>query len=246
MKISNFISLALSIFLASCNLAQKGIGNAEKPKIRIVDLKGNAHQVVTKVPELNARAMSLQNNSIGTKTNIPTNKFADETKQKLPQANETKYQNYQEQNIANAQATSSFPQDKQSKTIPDPAINQDLIQGGSKKDEQLVEYDLNESMPEKTPEKLLSKSNKIVYNKSKNRGSGGEFFVQVGSFSTTASAESMLLKMKKFHSGKIVMIEGEKKIYRALLGPLPNKTKANELVKKITRSGQDAIVIKAE
>ncbi len=249
MKISNFILLALSLFLVSCGLIQKGQKSNEQPKIRIVDLQGKAHQINTKVPELNARAMALQGSSTGTSASVPTNKFAEEVKQKSPQAGEVKYQNYQEQNLANAQATSSFPQATQpAAPIPDSTNNEtDLTQGGSKQKEQVVEYDLDESKTGKTQEKLLAKSNKkFIYKKSKTNDLGSKFFVQVGSFSSNASAESMLSKMKKFHSGKVVEVEGDKTIYRALLGPLANKTKANELAKKITRSGHDAIVIKAE
>jgi cell division protein FtsN len=50
--------------------------------------------------------------------------------------------------------------------------------------------------------------------------------------------------MKKFHSGKIETVEGEKTIYRVLLGPFSDKNKAKEVVKKITDSGRDAIITK--
>jgi cell division protein FtsN len=71
-----------------------------------------------------------------------------------------------------------------------------------------------------------------------------QFFVQVGSFSTMDHAKQSLTKMEKFHKGKVETIDGEKTIYRVLLGPFPNRQETNEMVKKIKASGQEAILVK--
>jgi cell division protein FtsN len=52
--------------------------------------------------------------------------------------------------------------------------------------------------------------------------------------------------MRKFHRGKIEIIEGDKAIHRVLLGPFPNRKKAKEMVKKIASSGHEAILVRSK
>lgn len=71
------------------------------------------------------------------------------------------------------------------------------------------------------------------------------YFVQVGSFSNQSSAKRSLGVMKKYHNGVVEEANsGGKTVYRALLGPFSNKQKAADLVRKITASGHDAIIVK--
>ncbi len=218
---SNNLIIFLSLVVASC-----GWQKNTAPKIRIVDLQGNSHSVTTRVPELNVQALSSQG-----RMEKPV------IEKKSTQQGEIKYQNYQDQNIANAQATSGFPQSNP--TIPLEA--KEVFSGAAAKDSEQVEYDLSEPSDEKKSEKKIKKSSS---KKTASTVSGSKIFVQVGSFSSPTSADSLLKKMKKFHSGKIETVEGEKTIYRVLIGPFSNKAKAKEVMKKITNTGQDAILTK--
>lgn len=237
MKSRVFSLIALSLIFTSCSYLPKW-KNDNQPQIRIVDLQGKTHPVVTKVPELNTQALASQGNSVASP-------IVSSTKKPI-QIGEVKYQNYQEQNLANAQATNVFPQGQQPASSKQETGNNEALQVGAGKGnqdaDQEVEYDLTENKSAPKAEKSLKK----LTNKSTTSAtSGTKFFVQVGSFSTKDRADLMLNKMKKFHSGKIETVEGEKTIYRALLGPLSNKTKARELAKKITSTGQDAIITKS-
>jgi len=233
MKNRVFFLIFLSLFFTSCGFFSKAKKD-DQPQIRIVDLQGKSHPVVTKVPELNAKVLAAK----GDQTNFP---IINETKKPV-QVGEIKYQNYQDQNLANAQATSQFPQGSSQLIKEENAQNDELIQAGKKDEDQVVEYDLNESKTILNPKKSAKKTGS---KKSLTADSGGKFFVQVGSFSSRARAEATLEKMQNFHSGKIEVVEGEKTIYRSLLGPFSNKIKAREMVKKITSTKQDAIIVKS-
>lgn len=74
--------------------------------------------------------------------------------------------------------------------------------------------------------------------------SGKKFFVQVGSFVNQVAADSLLQKMEKFHAGKVEVVEGDKVIYRVLLGPFADKPAAAKMVKKVAAAGHDAILTK--
>jgi cell division protein FtsN len=218
MKKSNLIIL-LCLILTSCSQPfwQKAWQKDGQPKIRIVDLQGKSRPIVTRTPELNAQALASQG-KITPFENRPVQQG--EIKSYQPPI-----KNYQDQNISNAKATSAFPAGQ---------VTEEIFGVNKKEPVQDVEFDLNESAEKK----------KYARSGKKEVSSGQKFFVQVGSFSSRSSADSILKKMKKFHSGKIETIEGEKTIYRALLGPFSDKNKAKEVVKKITDSGRDAIITK--
>lgn len=216
MKSSNFI-IFLSLIFTSCSWINSK--QDSQPQIRIVDLQGKTHPITTKVPELNAQALAAQGQTSSNKEMRPV------------QNGEVKYQNYQDQNLANAQATNSFPQSGQNFPKEDP------LNIASKEPEQVV-YDLAEVKEEKKSTKKSAKKEAIT------KTSGKKYYVQVGSFSNHMAADSLVKKMKKFHSGKVETIEGEKTIYRALLGPFTDKNKAKAVMGKITASGQDAIITK--
>ncbi len=70
------------------------------------------------------------------------------------------------------------------------------------------------------------------------------FFVQVGSFSNEFSAKEMLEKTQKFSKGMIEVNEGERKLYRALLGPFKTKASAQKVLKKVVSAGHEAVLKK--
>ena len=222
MKKSNLI-VFLCLILTSCS--QPFWQKDGQPKIRIVDLHGKSRPIVTRTPELNSQALTSQ----GKITPFENRSLRQgEIKPEQPPI-----KNYQDQNIDNAKATSTFPSGQPTEEIL----------GATKKEPvQAVEFDLSESIEKK---KYAQKAGEAGSSK-KEVSSGQKFFVQVGSFSNLSSADSTLKKMKKFYSGKIETVEGEKTIYRVLLGPFSNKNKAKEMAKKITDSGRDAILTKGK
>lgn len=220
----NNLFILFGLILTSCS--QPFWQKDGQPKIRIVDLQGKSHPVVTRAPELNTQALTSQS-----KMSPAENRPA--------QQGEVKYQpqpikNYQDQNIANAQATSAFPAGQPT---------EEILEASTKEPVQSVEFDLTES--KKGEKKYVHKIGEAGSNK-KEISSGKKFFAQVGSFSNLSSADATLKKMKKFHSGKIETVEGDKTIYRVLLGPFSDRNKAKEMVKKITDSGSDAILTKGK
>ena len=52
--------------------------------------------------------------------------------------------------------------------------------------------------------------------------------------------------MKKFHSGKVTVSEGENVVYRVWLGPIASRKQANSLIKKIKDSGSDAVLVRGK
>jgi len=221
MKKSNLI-VFLCLVLTSCS--QSFWQKDSQPKIRIVDLHGKSRPIVTRTPELNSQALTSQ----GKITPFENRPLQGEIKSDQPPI-----KNYQDQNIANAKATSNFPAGQPT---------EEILGTDRKEPLQAVEFDLNESIEKK---KYARKAVEVGSSK-KEVSSGQKFFAQVGSFSNLSSADSTLKKMKKFHSGKIEAVEGEKTIYRVLLGPFSDKNKAKEMVKKITDSGRDAILTKGK
>ncbi len=221
----NFV-IFLSLALASC--ASK---SDQQSKIRIVDLQGKSHPVITRVPELNAQALVAQGKMVGDPF---ANKNPAPTQKDLTQ-NTPDYGAIQPESLQKA---------------PRPIVAENAMEANK---DQAVEYDLSDpaeakKLSEKTPVKPLAK--KAAISKSKKSAKvaavakSGRFSVQVGSFSSQESANQTLVAMQKFHAGKIETVEGEKTIYRVLLGPFSARKQANELVKKITDSGHEAILVR--
>ncbi|MBP7709678.1 MAG: SPOR domain-containing protein [Rickettsiales bacterium] len=206
--------LFLSLIFASC--AAK---NEQQPRIRIVDLDGNSHSVVTKIPELNKQAMSSQ----GVLKEQPA---------------------MFENNLPQETAQNSAPQMAPDYGVlatpvaPQKPAQQEPVVGAGKQDE-TVEYDLSspeeDAKPEVKPTKKLAKT-------AAEKG----LFVQVGSFENSENATKTLAKMEKFHKGRVETVEGEKPIYRVILGPFKSKPKALALMKKIKASGSDAVLMRSK
>lgn len=242
MRITNFFSkslvIFLSLFFASCS------SKNDQPQIRIVDLQGKARSVVTRTPELNAQALASQ----GMSSEIRT----------APRKVEIRQQNNEDFGAASSQAIQqtlqtqpyeNLSQNRQedSTNISDNAI---VAAGSADKQERVVEYDLSKEdqaekpVAKKSKQKISAK--KITKEIAPKASKGKKFFVQVGSFSNSVNADSELKKMKKFHSGKVEVVEGEKTIHRVLLGPFSSKSKAQEMVATIANSGHPAILVRSK
>ena len=223
-----------SLVFVSC-VAKKD----QQAQIRIVDLQGKSRAVHTQVPELNLQAMYMQ--GMATQASSSPN-------------NSAQAQNSQQNNDDFGKTIQQTFQSTTQKQNQQVANNNVVTTAGAVQNpDQTVQYDLTESdqtpaveekLPAKKSAKKISASNKsakkIVAAASLTKG----IFVQVGSFSVLYNAKQSLASMQKFHGGIVETVEGEKPIYRVLLGPFPNKKKANQLVAKITNSGHEAIVVR--
>lgn len=246
--------IILGLFFVSC------ASRNDQPKIRIVDLQGKPKPVVTKIPELNASAIASQNlardqRNFSQPNSSQTNLSQENQASVTPQS--------QKQNLANANDFGSVSSQAIQQTLQSEQKDKKsedgnpIVNGGTPENEERpIEYDLSEEAgsgkkSEKVEKPAVKKSVKNSHKKSsgktKYEASGTKkFFVQVGSFANRGNAESALGRMKKFHPGKIETLEGEKIVYRVLLGPFPNKTKANILVAKIKKSGNEAILVRSK
>jgi cell division protein FtsN len=220
----------------------------QQTQIRIVDLQGKSRAVHTQVPELNLQAMYMQ--GMSTQASGPSNNSAQaKNSAEIPQQNLTQNNNDFGKTIQQVFQPISQKQNQQV------AANNNVVTtaGAVQNPDQTVQYDLSESdqapaMEEKLPAKKSAKkiltskksSKKTVAAASATKG----IFVQVGSFSVLYNAKQSLASMQKFHSGIVETVEGEKPIYRVLLGPFSNKKAANQMVAKITNSGREAIVVR--
>jgi cell division protein FtsN len=118
------------------------------------------------------------------------------------------------------------------------------------------EYDLSKTSADITTRSPGAQNNTKIFNKNiqesrevfvvkGSKNSTKKFFVQVGSFMNEASAHDALSEVKKFHSGRVSQVSrGEKKVYRAVIGPFKNKIEAEKTLQKLTKSGHEAILVK--
>jgi cell division protein FtsN len=262
-KINNSI-IFLSLFIFSCS-------SNEQPKIRIVDLQGNAKPISTRTPELNNQALNSQNIAVNSpsqsshKVEVRKNSDSSNFSAFSSQAIQQTLQNQSKASQADSKMISKNTELAENNIKSDVASNMARDKGSS------VEYDLSDiPEPEKTiaPDSLenkksedqkleaqkVEKAKTFKFNQSKvervkdvnitQKSSGKKFFVQVGSFTNRFNADGALQKMKKFHHGKVEVVEGEKTVYRTLLGPFPNKEKANQMLKKISRSGEEGVLVR--
>ncbi|OFW81209.1 MAG: hypothetical protein A3D15_02640 [Alphaproteobacteria bacterium RIFCSPHIGHO2_02_FULL_40_34] len=229
--------VVISLCLFSC--VQKN----DTPKIRIVDLEGKPRPVATKIPELNVAALASQGISQGisqeTSWGIVQNdrNFTPVKREKNPEEENNK----SDFGAASSQIVQQTlqPQLRNKETTYDESI---LAAGPVAEDEQIVEYDL--SQDEEKKKTAIKKPTKKIAVKKTAKTAGGKFYVQLGSFTNRGNADNLLIKTKKFHSGKVEIVEGEKTIYRVWLGPFSNRAKANAMVVKVKKSGHDAILVK--
>ena len=230
----------LGLIIASCSAK-----NDPQTKIRIVDLQGKSHPVATRIPDLNAQVLASQGRLqqeqtvIKNSTTEPNSQLPNPSDSSafsaqnpvVPQSNPSQAPTFQ---IVNNQAPTNQSQAAQSSNV--------MIGGGSAQKEQTVEYDLSK------PDEAEMAPSKKVKSRTGPKAEASEtvagFFAQVGSFSTMNNADKTLASMKKFHKGQIEIVDGDKTIYRVLLGPFPNRAKANEMVKKIKTSGHEAILVR--
>jgi cell division protein FtsN len=229
----------LGLIIASCSAK-----NDPQTKIRIVDLQGKSHPVATRIPDLNTQVLASQGRLQEEQTVIKNS--TTDSKSQLPNPSDNSA--FSSQNLTAPQSNPSQAPavpviNNQAQINPSPNV---MIGGGSAQKEQTVEYDL--SKPDEaevaTSKKVKFKiGQKAVVSESVTEKAKG-FFAQVGSFSTMNSADKTLASMKKFYKGQIEIVDGDKTIYRVLLGPFPNRAKANEMVKKIKTSGHEAILVR--
>ncbi len=228
-KMKKIFLVFFSLFFISCSQEE------QQPRIRIVDLQGNEHHVTTKVPDLNAQILTSQG--------------------RMPQQYQDRraMQTPQEDLAQNSPA--AVPMDLSPAPMPQPTVEVNksgkdelLVTAGApqNKDQETVEYSLNDGEKtakeaEKVPAKATHKTKK---EKAAAKTSGKKFFVQVGSFASISNAKRTLAEMEKFHQGKVTTVEAKKTIYRVLLGPFSNKNSATKIVKEITDSGHEAILVK--
>ena len=251
----------LSLIAASCSSQ-----NDQQTKIRIVDLQGKSHPVVTRFPELNEQALASQG-----KMREEKSSFVQQDMQKSPSnIAENSSQNQQTPSINQNMAQNNAPDysavtppvGPQITSSPDISRAQKPVEivedtkinaGRRQEKEQVVEYDLAKSDHEVKSKPQQGRKLKFVKQEPSDMGAQKlsapkmakkGIFVQVGSFSSLSNANNALSAMEKFHKGMIETVEGEKTIYRTLLGPFSNKQQAVEMVKKIKSSGHDAIVVR--
>lgn len=207
-------SFILFLILTIASCAAK---NEQQPKIRIVDLEGKSHDISTKIPELNKQAMSSQS-FLKEQPMTPENNLPQEVAQNN-----------------NPQTTPDYGILATPAIAPKPAQPEILLSAG--KQEEAIEYDLSSPEEDAKPEKPVAKK---PVKSSLEKG----LFVQVGSFSNSENATKTLAKMQKFYKGRVETVDGEKPIYRVILGPFKSKPKALALMKKIKASGSDAVLMR--
>ena len=229
----------LGLIIASCSAK-----NDPQTKIRIVDLQGKSHPVATRIPDLNTQVLASQGRLQEEQTVIKNSTTETNSQPPNPSNNSA----FSSQNLAvlrsNPSQASAIPViNNKSQTAQSSNV---MIGGSSMQKEQTVEYDLS-----KPDEAEMASSKKVKFKVGQKAvvsesvaGKIKGFFAQVGSFSTMNSADKTLASMKKFHKGQIEIVDGDKTIYRVLLGPFPNLAKANEMIKKIKTSGHEAILVR--
>ncbi len=229
-------------FVALFGLA--GCGNSPKQaKLRIVDLQGNPRNVQMRTPELNIQALASQGNLSEEKIQAQPRKVDAAPEQQV--AN-NKYANKD----FGASSTDAIKNTLQMPTNPQPTppaaapeVNEAdiLIAGnGAKNKDRTIEYTLNKKniMPATTADNqgAVAKKQKGI-------------FVQTGSFTVLQHANNSLTKIENLagKSSTVVVEEAQnndKTVYRVLIGPFSSKPKANAMIAKLAKSGQQAIIVK--
>lgn len=254
--LKNFI-IFLSLFtIASCSYFKE-----EGPKkIRIVDLQGKAHEVRTRVPELNSQIIKSQGgrpqndmssapSSMTAPEDIAQNRAPQNKAAMDPQATNNQASNDQS-NVPDYGVTAPEPVKKtfQAENAADPVsdtLNAPKVTAGKIMQEKEIQYDLSDT------KKSKKSAVKTVYHAPKKQesvkseSSAEGIFVQTGAFSNKSSADKSLNSMQKFSEGQIEEAEsGNKILYRVLLGPFPSKVQATKVLGKIKKSGREAVIVR--
>jgi cell division protein FtsN len=244
-------TLLVLIILSFASCARN---HSEASSFRIVGLNGEPGQVQTRMPELNARMLESQGRT------VPSQEFSQA--QQVQQAP----QNQQYKASPNADfgsETKSSMQVDQGKPVYNLSKNEapkneqpsdSLTSFGAAEDKDAeIQIDLDETnkSEKKSGKKMKLKSGKAMVSKPDEeenlevKGARKGIFVQTGSFSAEENAKQDFAKVKKYGKGRIDEVEvGDKKVYRVVIGPYPNTTKAKAVVHKIKSAGHDAIVVK--
>jgi cell division protein FtsN len=253
---SKNLVIFLAIFFVSC-------ASKEDPKqIRIVDIQGKAHQVTTKIPPLNVKALAEQGrmqegrNTFENVEVVPnatpaikaqSNDYAAATSESLQETLQLPQKKLQLQ--AGEQKAEDRPEDKVVEySLSEPEEQIEFIAKAPNSDDKksIAAVDEKPAVKKFSVKKLsIKKSEAAAPSAAAVPSKGKKFYVQVGSFLNEESANQTLQKMKKFHGGKVAMVEGERTIYRSLLGPFANRKQANAMVAKIVKSGHEAILVRS-
>ena len=238
--ISGIFSLIALLVLTSCNNSPK------QAKLRIVDLQGKPHNVQMRTPELNMQALAAQGNLSEEKIQAQPRK-ADAAPE--PQIASNKYANKDfgassADAIKNTLQMPTNPQQAAPSAVPE-ANEADILTAGNdaKNKDRTVEYTLSKSNKAHVINTHAAHSQDVEAKKQ--RG----IFVQTGSFTVLQHAKNSLTKIEHL-AGKSspAMVEeaqnNDKTVYRVLIGPFPNKQKANAMIAKLAKSGQQAIIVK--
>jgi cell division protein FtsN len=236
-----FLILFLILPLFAC------VPKEEGSQIRIVDLQGKARKLTTRYPELNVPALNSQGQSY---EKTSQSAFANSIKVSssptyVKKSTPVREVFAEEPNPNRAFVTS---QTQQNSGFTDSGIANGVA-AGSEFDE-VIEYDLSNAadviptkrevkkeVKKKLAKPQAKKIKKYVTTK-------GKYFAQVGSFLSKSRATDALQKMEKFHAGNIRTSTGARTLHRVWLGPFSSKSKARAMVKKITNSGNAAILVK--
>lgn len=241
-------TLLVLIILSFASCARN---HSEASSFRIVGLNGEPGQVQTRMPELNARMLESQGRA------VPSQEFS-----QVQQAQ----QNQQYKASPNADfgsETKSSMQVDQGKPVynlsknevtknDQPSDSLTSVGAAEYKDAEIqIDLDETNKSEKKSGKKMKLKSGKAMVSKSDEeenlevKGARKGIFVQTGSFSAEENAKQDFAKVKKYGKGRIDEVEvGDKKVYRVVIGPYPNTTKAKSVVHKIKSAGHDAIVVK--
>jgi len=255
--LKNFI-IFLSVVLVSCS--SKG----DTKKIRIVDLQGKSHAVKTKVPELNAQILESQgklqqeesvfgdaSNGQQGGGNLVAQDLANQgMPNQEPVQNKYPTADYNEASLELAKQNSQQIAQVQSDATMPTEIKPSKIAAGSFASDKVVEveYDLSDSKKSKKFKMASDPAKHEVLADPLAETSNGVLkgiFVQTGAFSTMNNAEKSSSAVQKFAKVQIEeSANGDQKIYRVLLGPFSNKTKANQVISKIKKVGHEAIIVR--
>ncbi len=249
--LKNFI-IFLSVVLVSCS--SKG----DTKKIRIVDLQGKSHAVKTKVPELNAQILESQGKlwqeerMFGDTSNGQqgSNLVAQDLANQEPAQNKYPAADYNAASLELAKQNSQQIAQVQSDATMPTEIKPSKIAAGSFDSDKVVEveYDLSDSKKSKKFKMASAPAKHEVLADPLTETSNGVLkgiFVQTGAFSTMNNAEKSSSAVQKFAKVQIEeSANGDQKIYRVLLGPFSNKTKANQVIAKIKKAGHEAIIVR--
>lgn len=243
--IKNLVIFLALLMIVACS---KGSGK----KIRIVDLQGKSHAVKTKVPELNAQILESQgklqqqenvfadasvNQGVVVVQDVPA-KPAEAVVENLA-VNEVQKYPTADYKAAEVELADQKAKSQNLPTQDNTAVKVSAGDNDNKQPE--VVYDLAKV---KKVKRILKKIEDPV-NNSVEASSLSGIYVQTGAFSTMENATKDVESVTKFAKSQIEeSASGERKIYRVLLGPFPNKTDAAKVIKKLKAANHDAVIVK--